>query len=98
MLLFDVIVGDANGGGIFTIDGGGRLRVSHFFKSESKFVACLQSRKRTPSSASAVDARTNSKIAQRVKNAPFNLMGFVVAPGLTHEEISTHATQSVGFG
>ncbi len=38
-------------------------------------MACVQFRKRASSSASAADATTNCKIAQRVKNAPFNLIG-----------------------
>ena len=42
-----------------------------------KIVACLQLRNNAPSSASAADATTNRKIAHNVKNAPFNLMGFV---------------------
>ncbi len=41
------------------------------------FFACLQFRKRAPSSASAVEATTKSNIAHRVKKAPFNLMGLV---------------------
>ncbi len=40
-------------------------------------MACLQLRNNAPSSASAVNATTNLKIAHNVKNAPFNLMGFV---------------------
>ncbi len=51
--------------------------MSHFFELESKIVACLQFRNNAPSSASAADATTNLKIAHNVKNAPFNLMGFV---------------------
>jgi len=42
-----------------------------------KIVACLQLRNNAPSSASAADATTNRKIAHNVKNAPFNLVGFV---------------------
>ena len=42
-----------------------------------KIVACLQLRNNAPSYASAADATTNRKIAHNVKNAPFNLMGFV---------------------
>jgi len=42
-----------------------------------KIVACLQLRNNAPSSASAADAMTNRKIAHNVKNALFNLMGFV---------------------
>jgi len=42
-----------------------------------KIVACLQLRNSAPNSASAADATTNRKIAHSVKNAPFNLMGFV---------------------
>ena len=42
-----------------------------------KNVACLQLRNNAPSSASAADAPTNCKIAHNVKNALFNLMGFV---------------------
>jgi hypothetical protein len=45
-----------------------------------KIMACLQFRKRAPSSSSAADATMNSKIEQRVKNSPFILMG-VVASG-----------------
>jgi hypothetical protein len=51
--------------------------VSHFFERESKIVACLQLRNNAPSSASAADATTNLKIVHNVKNAPFNLLGFV---------------------
>ncbi len=40
-------------------------------------MACLQLRNNAPSSASAADTTTNLKIAHNVKNAPFNLMGFV---------------------
>ena len=40
-------------------------------------ISCLQLRKRAPSSASAAAVTTNHKIVQSVKNAPFNLMGFV---------------------
>jgi hypothetical protein len=53
------------------------LGVSHFFKHESKIVACLQLRNNAPSSAYTADETTNLKIAHNVKNAPFNLMGFV---------------------
>jgi hypothetical protein len=42
-----------------------------------KIVACLQLRNNAPSLASAADAMRNLKIAHDVKNAPFNLMGFV---------------------
>ncbi len=42
-----------------------------------KIVACLQLRKRAPSSASAVEATKKRNIAHRVKKAPFNLMGLV---------------------
>jgi len=42
-----------------------------------KIVACLQLRNNALSYASAADATTNRKIAHNVKNAPFNLMGFV---------------------
>ena len=39
-------------------------------------IACLQLRKRAPSSASTAEEMTKRKIAQSVKNAPFDLMGF----------------------
>ncbi len=42
-----------------------------------KIVACLQFRKRAPSSASAAEATTKRNIAHRVKKALFNLMGLV---------------------
>jgi hypothetical protein len=42
-----------------------------------KIVACLQFRKRAPSSASTAEATTKRNIAHRVKKAPFNLMGLV---------------------
>jgi hypothetical protein len=42
-----------------------------------KIVACLQLRNNALSSASVVDATTHLKIAHNVKNASFNLMGFV---------------------
>ncbi len=42
-----------------------------------KIVACLQFRKRAPSSASTVEVTTKHNIAHRVKKAPFNLMGLV---------------------
>jgi hypothetical protein len=42
----------------------------------AKLVACLQLRKRAPSSTSAVEATTMHKIAHRVENAPFNFIGF----------------------
>jgi hypothetical protein len=42
-----------------------------------KNVVCLQLRKSVPSLALAVEGTTNCNIAHRVKNAPFNLMGFV---------------------
>ncbi len=45
------------------------LSVSH------NIVACLQLRKRVPSSASTADAMMNLKIAHSVKNVPFHLMG-----------------------
>jgi hypothetical protein len=48
-----------------------------FFSVRRKIVACLQLRNNAPSSASAADATTNRKIAHKVKNALFNLMGFV---------------------
>ncbi len=44
-----------------------------------KIVACLQFRKRAPSAASVAEAMTNLKIVQRMKNAPFNLMGLVAS-------------------
>ncbi len=75
MLPFYRIVGNANDGGVVAIDGGGRLRVSHFFSASQKIVACLQFRKRALSSTSAADATTNHKNVQRVKNALFNLIG-----------------------
>jgi hypothetical protein len=40
-------------------------------------VACLQFRKRAPSLASTAEAMLNHNMAQRVKKAPFNLMGLV---------------------
>jgi hypothetical protein len=45
--------------------------------ASQKIVACLQLRKSTPSLASAAEATTKHNIAHKVKNAPFNLMGFV---------------------
>jgi hypothetical protein len=49
-----------------------------FFSSASqKIVTCLQLRKNEPSSASAAKATMKRNIAHKVKNAPFNLMGFV---------------------
>jgi hypothetical protein len=47
-----------------------------------KIVACLQFRKRAPSSASAAQAAIRHNIAHRVKKAPFNLMGLA---GSTHQ-------------
>jgi hypothetical protein len=38
-------------------------------------IACLQLRKRAPSSTYAADAVTNLKIAHSVKNVQFNLIG-----------------------
>jgi hypothetical protein len=63
-----------------------------------KIVACLQFRKRAPSSASAEDATTNRKIAQRVKNALFNLMGFVPSGFQPMKKIPKRMTVSIGFG
>jgi hypothetical protein len=34
-LLFYGVVGDANGSGVVTMDGGGRLQVAHFFKDDA---------------------------------------------------------------
>ena len=45
-----------------------------------KILACLQFRYRAPSSTSAAEATTKYKIAHSMKNAPFNLIGFV-GPG-----------------
>ena len=42
-----------------------------------QMVACLQLRNRAPSSDSAAEATTKRKIVHSVKNAPFNLIGFV---------------------
>jgi hypothetical protein len=39
--------------------------------------ACLQLRNRAPSLALAAEATTKHKMAHKVKNAPFNLMGLV---------------------
>ncbi len=44
-----------------------------------KIAACLQLRKRAPSSASAAEATTKRKTAQSVKNAPLSLIGFVAS-------------------
>ena len=41
-----------------------------------KIAACLQLRKRAPSSASAAEATMNRKIEHSVKKAPLSLMGF----------------------
>ena len=46
-------------------------------RASLKIVACLQFRNMTPSSASAAEATTKRKIARSVKNALFNLIGFV---------------------
>ncbi len=52
--------------------------MAHFFQSESKnSVTCLQLRNKAPSLALAVEATTKCKIAQSVKKAPLNLIGFV---------------------
>ena len=55
--------------------GGYRCPISS--SVSQKIIACLQMRNSAPNSASAADATTNLKIAHSVKNAPFNLMGFV---------------------
>ncbi len=55
------------------------IRVSgqrnHSLRVSLKIMPSLQFRKRTPNTASAVDAKTKCKIAHKVKNTPFNLMG-----------------------
>jgi hypothetical protein len=61
-----------------------------------KIVTCLQLRNNAPSSASAADMTVNLKIAHNVKNAPFNLMGFV---GLAfHPMKKMPACSAVGVG
>ena len=55
--------------------GGCRFPISS--RVSLKILACLQFRNRAPSYASAADATTKRKIAHSVKNAPFNLIGFV---------------------
>ena len=40
-----------------------------------KIMPSLQFKKRAPSSASAAEATTKQRMAHKVKNAPFNLMG-----------------------
>jgi hypothetical protein len=44
-----------------------------------KIMPSLQFKKRAPSSASAAEATTKRRMAHKVKNAPFNLMGHSAA-------------------
>jgi hypothetical protein len=57
--------------------GGGGCGCPISSRVSRNITACLQLRKRAPSSASAVEAMTKRKIVHSVRNAPFNLMGFV---------------------
>ncbi len=61
-------------------------------------VACLQFRNKAPSSASVAEAMTKRNIEQRVKNAPFSLIGLVASWFPSHEEMATCSAVSVGFG
>jgi hypothetical protein len=61
-------------------------------------VACLQFRKRVPSSASAADVATNRKIEQRMNNAPFNVMSFVASGFHPMKKMATCMTVGIGFG
>ncbi len=46
-------------------------------RMSGNITACLQLKKRAPSSASVAKETTKRKITHGVKNAPFNLMDFV---------------------
>jgi hypothetical protein len=64
--------------------------------ASQKIVACLQLRNNAPRSASVADTTTNLKIAHNVKNAPFNLMGFVGSA--FHPMKKMPACSAVGVG
>jgi hypothetical protein len=62
---------------ILQLIGVGGYRCPISLSVSQKKIACLQLKKSVPSSALAAEATTNRKFAHRVKNTPFNLMGFV---------------------
>ncbi len=76
-LVFFSVVGDSNCGRIITVDWGGRLRMTHFFKCESNIVACLQFRNYALGWALSTAATRKGSIEQSVTKAPFNFIGFV---------------------
>ncbi len=60
-------------------------------------VTCLHLRKRAPSSASAVDAMMNLKIAHSVKNVSFNLMGPVRSGFHPLKNVPAHSAVGICF-
>ncbi len=51
--------------------------MAHLFKGESKYCGLLAIKKSCTMFGSMEDAMTNHNIAQKAKNAPFNLIGCV---------------------
>ncbi len=61
-------------------------------------MACLQFRNKAPSLASVAEATTERKIKQRVKNAPFSLIGLVASGFHPMKKMTACQTVCIGFG
>jgi hypothetical protein len=74
-LSFDSVICNTNGSHVITMNLFFGLRMPRFFKGHGKTIPSFQLRKRAPNLALAADSTTNRRMVQKVKNAPFNLIG-----------------------
>ncbi len=74
-LMFNGVVCNANSGGVVAMDRCLGCGCLNSLRVNQKIMPSLQFKKRAPSLASAAEETTKQRIAHKVKNAPFNLMG-----------------------